>query len=373
MAINTDTGYWSETDQTDCVPDIPSVNASSFAAGGGAVPPELSTELLGLIYDNGCVEGFARHYPMKRETLVIRQLTAGVEGYWVGAMCVKEKDAPELGAVELVARKMAVIVPFEDQLLEDMDINMVAEVKKDVTKKFIEKIDKTFLGYEPTSPFDDSLSGNVPAGHAIVMGADADNVDLAGDISAAISQIEIDGMDPNGMITHKGVKHMLRNLRDLNNNLIYTTDLGACTPRERYCVFGVPICFTNQAGAQSSPAGYEILVADFEYVLVGDRSGITVAMSNSATLTSGSADNINTFEQDMTAKMVGPFRSDSDCKVTYMLETPSIPRYSSTLLVDSENATGAGNQQGSHTRPSVDPSETTRKPLGYFPYSKVMI
>lgn len=298
MALNIESGYWSETDQTDCVPDIPSVNASSFAHGGGAVPPELSGDLLGLIRDNGCVEGLARHYPMKRETLIIRRLTAGVEGYWVGAMCVKEKDAPELGAVELIARKMAVIVPFEDQLLEDMDIDMVAQVKNDVTKAFIEKIDKSFLGYEATSPFDDSLSGNTPAGHTIPYGT---GTDLVSDLSAALQQVEIDGMDVTGMIGHKGVKHILRDLRDLNNRPIYSERFDLCAPRERYCVWGIPICFTNQADSQSSPSGYEILMADFEYVLVGDRSGITVAMSNSATLTSGSADDINTFEQDMTA------------------------------------------------------------------------
>lgn len=298
MAENYD---WTGEDVTDCVPDMPNLNESVSESGGLFVPPELSGELIQLIHDGGCVEGFAKHYPMKREQLIIRTIAASAEASWVGAQCVKPVDAPSFGAVELTARKLAVIVPFEDQLLEDMDTDLAAETKADIAKVFVEEIDKTMMGYVLNSPFDDSISGNTPNAHTIVSGSDPDNVDLAGDISAAISQVEIDGYDPNGMIAHKGIKHKLRNLRDGDNNLIFTQDLGACTPQTKYCLWGVPICFTNQADAQSSPAGYEILVADFNYVLVGDRTGIQIATSNSAILTSGSLESINMFTQDMTA------------------------------------------------------------------------
>jgi len=189
-------------------------------------------------------------------------------------------------------------VPFEDQLLEDADHDMAALIKTDVVGAFIEKIDSTFLGYELTSPFGDSVSGNVPAGNEVAYGTE---VDLAGDISAAIAAIEANGFEATGMVTHPRIKHLLRNLRDDNNQPIFTENLGDCTPRERYCVFGVPICFTRQAAAQQSPAGYEILVAYWPYVFVGDRTGLQISVSNEATLTQGTEDNINLWEQDMTA------------------------------------------------------------------------
>jgi len=51
-----------------------------------------------------------------------------------------------------------------------------------------------------------------------------------------------------------------------------------------------------------SPIGYELLMAHFPYVFVGDRSGLDVMMSREATLTGGSMDTpINLYEQDMTA------------------------------------------------------------------------
>jgi len=266
--------------------------------GGYFAPPELSGEVNQIIRDGGCVEGFARHFPMKRAQLLLRKFADGVDGYWVGNMCVKEKDAPEFDIVELNARKMAVIVPFEDQLLEDADVNLAALVQTDVTGAFIEAIDRTFLGYEPTSPFADSVSGNTPIAHTIPSGTD---VDLAGDISLAVSAVEGDGFEVTGLVAHPAIKHALRNLRDANRQLIFTENLSACQPRDRYCIWGIPICFTRQASAQASPEGYEILMAYWKYVFVGDRTGLQISMSNEATLTSGSLDNINLFEQDMTA------------------------------------------------------------------------
>jgi len=266
--------------------------------GGLFVPPELIQEVNFLIRDGGCVEGFARHFPMKRLDLIMRKFATGVDGYWVGAQCVKEKDAPTFEAVELHAEKMAVIVPFEDQLLEDADHDMAALIKRDVTEAFIEAIDRTFLGYEATSPFGESLSDDTPDSHDIPYGT---GVDVVSDLSAAIATVENHGFEITGMIAHPRVKHILRDLRDDQNRPIYTENLGACEPRQRYCVWGIPICFTRQMAQTGSPNGTEILMAYFPYVFVGDRTGLQVAVSNEATLTQSSEDNVNLFEQDMTA------------------------------------------------------------------------
>lgn len=282
-----------------CVPDIANLNETTLGAGQWFVPPDLSAELIKLIRDGGCVEGMARHMPMKRETLLVRKFATGVDGYWVGAQCVKQKDAPTFDAVELIAKKMAVIVPFEDQLIEDMDIDLVAQVNADVTAAFVEAIDRTFLGYEITSPFSDSWSGNVPNANIVPLGTEGP--DLAGDISLAISDVESNGYEVTGMVTHPRIKGLLRNLRDGQNNFIYTQDLSSCSPQGQYCVFGIPICFTRQVAEQGSPDGYEILMGQTDQLIVGDRTGIQVSSSNAATLTQASMDDINLFEQDMTA------------------------------------------------------------------------
>jgi HK97 family phage major capsid protein len=301
MARNDEDFDWGDyfDEGFDCEVEIPNQNEGTYEQGGVFVPPELSREIFGLIYANACVDGLARHIPMKRLEMLFRTVEQGTEAYWVGAQCVKPKTSMEFGMQEIRARKMAVIVPFEDQLLEDADTDIVGLVKDDLAKRFVLKKDASFLGYDITTPFPDSISGNVPAANIVPLGMEGP--DLAGDVSYAISLIESYGLDPTGMITHPRIKHELRNLRDDNNQPIFETDMSICNPRDRYCLWGYPICFSAQVADQTSPNGYEILIADFDKVIIGDRTGMQYTFSKDATLTSGSLDNINLFEQDMTA------------------------------------------------------------------------
>lgn len=165
-----------------------------------------------------------------------------------------------------------------------------------MTGAFGEDLDRTYLGYEPTSPFATSWSGTTPAANTIPSGT---GVDLADDFSQAMRAIEMNGFEVTGAVTHPYVKHLLRNMRDLNNQPIFAENLRDGITG--YSVFGIPICFTRQVQQQASPAGYEILLAYTRYLIIGDRTGLQVSQSNEATLTQGTEPDINLFEMDMTA------------------------------------------------------------------------
>lgn len=275
---------------------IPSLNSLKDEEGGIFVPDEISKELNMIIRDASCVERFAKHVPMKRQRLIRRKQADGVEGYWVDAMEVKPKDAPQFDTYELVAEKLAVIVPLEDQLIEDADTDLAAVIREDVTGAFTEMLDRTYMGYEPTSPFADSVSGNVPAANIIPFGTGRD---LAADWSLAISAVEMNGFEVTGAIAHPRIKHYLRNLRDDNGQPIYAETLvnGIRT----YTVWGIPTCFTRQVAQTGSPLATEVLFAYWPYVFIGDRVGLQISKSNEATLTQGTESPINLWEQDMTA------------------------------------------------------------------------
>jgi hypothetical protein len=51
----------------------------------------------------------------------------------------------------------------------------------------------------------------------------------------------------------------------------------------------------------ASPAGKELLLFHGPYIFIGDRVGLQISQSNEATLTQGSDEPINLWEQDMTA------------------------------------------------------------------------
>jgi HK97 family phage major capsid protein len=266
------------------------------ANGGIFVPVEVTKALNMLIRDASCVEALASHIPMKRLSLTRRKQSTGVDGYWVDAMAVKTKDAPTFEPYTLTAEKMAVIIPVEDQLLEDADTDIAAVLREDVTGAFAELLDRTYMGYEITSPFGNSLSGNTPVANTIVYGT---GVDLAADFSLAMAALEANGFYATGAVAHPVVKHQLRNLRDWNNQPIFAENLrdGVTT----YTVFGVPICFTRQVEQDEETGESEILLLYKPYVIIGDRQELQISVSNEATLTQGTEDPINLWEMDMTA------------------------------------------------------------------------
>ena len=276
---------------------IPSLNSLTSSTGKIFVPDEISTALNMLIRDASCVEKLAKHVKMKRSKLIRRKQSTGVNGYWVDAMATKTKDAPTFEPYELEAEKMAVIVPLEDQLIEDADTDLAKVLREDVVGAFAEDLDRSYMGYEPTSPFAASLSGNTPAANTIVYGAAG--VDLAEDFNLAMATVEANGFEITGAIAHPSVKAILRGLRDTTGSPIFATNLK--DEVTRFAVYGIPICFTRQVQQAGSPLASEILLFYRPYVFVGDRVGLQISKSNEATLTQGTEADIHMWEQDMTA------------------------------------------------------------------------
>jgi len=282
MAEPADSSQWTDT------------GPATAGVGGVFVPEELSSDLIGRIICKAAVTNLARHWPMKRLTLKIPKISAGITADWVDAMAVKPKSKVEFGYKVLTAEKLAVIVPFEDQLLEDADRDVAGIVRSDITDAMAEAMDQTFLGYSATSPFADSVSGNTPAGHSVAYGT---GVDLAADANTAMGAIEEHGYVPTGWVCHQRIKSYLRGLRDANNNPIFVPSLTSDAPDTLY---GLPIYYTCNAQASGSPGTYELLVADWRHVFIGDKRSLEITRATEATVTlSGTA--INLWERDMTA------------------------------------------------------------------------
>jgi len=222
--------------------------------------------------------------------------STGVNGYWVDAMATKTKDAPTFEPYELEAEKMAVIIPLEDQLIEDADTDLASVLRNDVVGAFAEDLDSAYMGYDPTAPFADSLSANVPAANIVAYGT---GIDLAQDFNLAMATVEANGFEITGAIAHPSVKAILRSLRDTTGNPIFATNLK--DEVTRFAVYGIPICFTRQVAQAGSPLASEILLFYRPYVFVGDRVGLQISKSNEATLTQGTEADIHMWEQDMTA------------------------------------------------------------------------
>lgn len=279
---------------------IPAIDRLSEATGGILITDEVAQEINMLVHDQSVVDYFGRHWPMKKSRKTIRRQETSVNPEAVDEKGVKPKDAQTFGKVILIAETVAVIVPFTEEEIEDADVDTLGLVKEDVVQTLGEKYDAFALGYDVTTPFVDSWSGNVPAGNIVPFGSSPAG-DLADDINEAISRIEVVGYEATGMAMHPRVKALLRGLRDDNNQPIFVENLR--DGFRDYSVYGVPARFTRQVLASGSPVASEILLAYTPYLYVGDRVEIQVKLLDQATLTAEnpSDEDIHLAEQDMIA------------------------------------------------------------------------
>lgn len=271
---------------------IPGIRTSDEGARV-IVPPEISADILALVREKSIIQTLSKNVPMARDTRVLRHVASGVTAYFVGAGEVKPKSGMAFAQVSLVAHKIAVIVPVEDELLSDADIDLASVVRDDAIAAIGEGLDAACMGYDPSSPFDITLSDGVDSDKVIPYESIPESV------NQAMAAIESEGYEPGAMITHPRVKALLRGLTDEVGRPIFLQNITG-TPNE-YTLYGLPIYFSRMVPVGGSPSTCEILMADWNYVIMGNRNALEVTISKDATLTQGTNEPINLFEQDMTA------------------------------------------------------------------------
>ena len=122
------------------------------------------------------------------------------------------------------AAELAVIVPIKENLLNDADIDIWAEIKPRIVEAFGRKIDDAiFFGTgKPT----DWRAGLIPS--VVAAGAEVNETEngLYSDINDAMVKVEESGYNVNGILGGVGLKGKFRMLLDKNGQPLNTTEIG---------------------------------------------------------------------------------------------------------------------------------------------------
>jgi len=254
---------------------------SSLTDGAGAylVPEPLANLIWGNIQNKSAVIPFLNKMPMTSATLRLNAVDEDLVMSWVstegGAKTVSNETYTQ---VTLTAYELAVIVTITDQLIEDANIEMNAHIRGEIEDAVVAALEQSYLGYYDGTPFAQTISGDCPAAHTVAYGTGAD---LLIDISQALGHIETDGFTNNiGFVTHPSVKHSLRALRDDNGQPI----LQPASASEPATLFGYPIRFTRNMQQTGSPAAYELIVADWKYLVEGVRDSMALTKTSVGTV-----------------------------------------------------------------------------------------
>ena len=256
----------------------------------GFVPTEQATNIIKKVARGSSIIRLSRAEDMKSEKKKVPVLVSGPGAYWVG----EGKRISTSGATwiypELVAKKLAVIVPVTKEKLEDATIDVFSELEDSIAEAFYTAIDAAALfGYE--SPFSTSLMGSIYTNGSAISTLTG-NFDLA--VSDVMAEVEENGYDVDGFVARIGVKNTIRKLRDGTGNLIFDP--------EQSDFYSQPIEFVRNGAWKDNQA--ELIAGEWKYSLVGTREGISYEILKEATL-QGTLDEdgkpLSLAEQDMVA------------------------------------------------------------------------
>ena len=243
----------------------------------GFVPTDQANEIVKGITQGSTVLKLSKVKEMKTDVEKIPVLASGAGAYWVGETERIQTSVAQWIFPELQAKKLAVIIPFTKEKLNDTTINVISELQEEIAKAFYKKIDAACL-FGTETPFAKSIYGvaNTAGAEVALETNGAGKLDL--DVSDVMALIEDDGMDVNGFVAHRGIKNSLRKLRDANGNEIYAYGTNESE------LYGVPAEFADAAAFDKTKA--EIVAGNFDYSLVGIRQGIEYEILKEATLNS---------------------------------------------------------------------------------------
>lgn len=275
--------------KTGIVPShVKALNEGTPEAGGFLVPEEFQAEVIRYVTETAIVRPRARVYNMTREVMKIPRLAqvekghfGGVALYWIGESELKTESQPEFRNVVLTARKLIGLCPVTDELLEDSAINLT---------NFLVSLFGEAIAYEEDNQFINGDGISKPLGI------------IPGSTNTVNRQVA-------NKITYEDLKHMMTALPAwADKGAIWLLSKGALEQLLdiKSGVFdgtkidetkGMPLLlpgFNLANGLPPTILGYnyvltdkvpavgnkgDIVLANFGYYYIGDRSDLAVASS----------------------------------------------------------------------------------------------
>lgn len=263
--------------------------------GGYIVPVEFSNEIIRVANDYGVVRRLARKMPMKHQVQNV-PTAQGVtvnrvsEGATIGA------SKPTLTRTVLTAKKLVALIPVTNELLDDADPDVVQLISLLAAE--------AFAGKEDTW----GLEG-LASGEGIFQNTNVPKVTLAStkthftdvtldDLLSMQSLLKAKAVSGARYVMHNTVLNNLRAIKDSYGRYL----LGDPVNSNPTTIWTLPVETTDALPAASATAAATafIALANFNYMLFGDRKQMTMEISRDATVTdTDGSTTINAFAQDM--------------------------------------------------------------------------
>ena len=273
----------------------------------GLIPEPVTREIMqGAIAESAVLRMGRRLANMSSKTQTINVLDALPSAYFVNG------EATDSGAGEafkqttkmawdkkkLYAEEIAVIVPIPEAALDDADYDIWGEVKPRLTEAFGKVIDAAILfgTNKPSTWRTGVVPSAIAAGNGVPVGTSVFD-DIMGE-NGLISKVEMDGFNPNGVMSAIQMRGKLRGLKDTTGQPIFKSDMQGAT---RYGLDGMDMYFPMNGAFDPNQA--QMIVGDWSQLVYAIRQDMTFKIFTEGVIQDPSTKAItyNLMQNDMVA------------------------------------------------------------------------
>ena len=280
---------------------LKALNTGSTSAGGYTVPSDLSLEIIrNAALDYGAARRLfsSRVFSGPGNTVDILKELNGVSAYWTGEGVAKTSSEPSFDIVSLALKKLATIVPFTDEMLEDTGFDLIGYVKEHAGRGFAKEEDLAFL-MGTGSPYT-GLMNDTNVNIVRLTGTDPKAFTVE-DLQALIDATPSDFLAGSKFAMNRKARSVIRLMKDENENFIFSP----ATAGNPSTVLGYEVEEVDVLPDLSTSGNNKPIAAFGNFKTAGvvaTKGGLQVKQLTEATITDtdGNTD-INLAQQDMTA------------------------------------------------------------------------
>ncbi len=260
---------------------MPYDNSMNSTDVGPLIPEDVASEIISGVRIKSAAMNLMRSARMTKAQTRLPVLSAIPTAYFVASGGgLKQTTKAAWANKYLVAEEIAVIVPIPEAYIEDSDFDIWGEVKPLIEEAFAVAIDGAVLFgiNKPDTWGTDVYTHAQTAGNSIVRGA-VGGQDVAGDTSDLMSLVENDGFDVNGHAARRSLRGILRNLRDDNNQPIFSPGIPN---KEPATLWGEQLNYVSNAAWDTTNA--LLLTGDWNQAIFATRQDITYKILDQASI-----------------------------------------------------------------------------------------
>lgn len=204
---------------------------------------------------------------------------------FVAEAAAKGVSGAEFTEMAVNVKKIATIVMYTDELLEDAAVDPTNLVNADVGAAFADLYDAHALGRTASGVLSSSFDvGLTTTTQTVELGAGGDALAVA--ISNAMEKVEANGYSPSGIVLARDARAQFRNARETVETAtpLYQNFFGAGSPTD---IYGIPLRYSSNLqtiGGTAGSARVVGIVGDFSQAYFVVRRSLTMSATNLATI-----------------------------------------------------------------------------------------